>query len=77
MDLEMKSISANDLSAILNAGKTIELIDVRTPAEYRAMHVTIARNEPLDRLDPKAIQAAGLGQPLNMGGRSGARTRQA
>lgn len=49
-----KSISASELSSIVASGKNIELIDVRTPMEFRAMHVTIARNEPLSGLDPKA-----------------------
>ena len=49
----IKSISASELSSIVASGKNIELIDVRTPMEFRAMHVTIARNEPLSGLDQK------------------------
>lgn len=33
-------------------GDDPELIDVRTPAEFREVHVRGARNVPLDRLDP-------------------------
>jgi rhodanese-related sulfurtransferase len=76
----MKSISASELSKLLASGKSIDLIDVRTPIEYRAMHITIARNEPLDRLDPKAIQATRNGsssEPLYVVCRSGGRSRQA
>ncbi len=51
----MKSITANELSNMVASGKNIDLIDVRTPMEFRAMHVTIARNEPLSGLDPRAI----------------------
>lgn len=40
----------------------VELIDVRTPAEFRELHVRGARNVPLDRLDP--AQFAGRGTPL-------------
>jgi rhodanese-related sulfurtransferase len=76
----MKSISANELSTLLATGKSIELFDVRTPVEYRATHITVARNMPLDRLDPVAIQSARQGssnEPLYVVCRSGSRSRQA
>ncbi len=37
------------------AKETVEIIDVRTPAEFGEVHATYARNVPLDRLDPKAF----------------------
>ncbi|HAC91320.1 MAG TPA: sulfurtransferase [Planctomycetaceae bacterium] len=76
----MKSISAIELSKLIASGKTIELIDVRTPVEFQSVHVITARNEPLDRLDPKKIQAARNGnsqEPLYVICRSGARGKQA
>ncbi|MEQ1824321.1 MAG: rhodanese-like domain-containing protein [Pirellula sp.] len=76
----IKSISANELLNLVNTCESIDLIDVRTPIEFRSMHVAIARNEPLDRLDPKAIQAARHGssiEPLYVICRSGGRSRQA
>ncbi|MBT3517235.1 MAG: rhodanese-like domain-containing protein [Nitrospina sp.] len=39
-------------------GHPIELIDVRTPAEYRECHATPARHVPFDSLDPKTIMAS-------------------
>lgn len=75
-----ESISATEFRNLVSSGKRIELIDVRTPVEYRAIHVDIARNEPLDRLDPKAIQAVRNGpasEPLYVICRSGARGKQA
>jgi len=36
----------------------VELIDVRTPAEFEECHVVAARCVPLDRLDPKALMSA-------------------
>lgn len=33
----------------------LALIDVRTPVEFEEVHVTFARNVPLDELDPKAL----------------------
>lgn len=76
----MKSISATELSGLIASGRNIELIDVRTPIEYRSIHITIARNEPLDRIDPTAIQSArngSSGEPLYVVCRSGSRSRQA
>ena len=75
-----KVISATDFFQRLQAGEPVELIDVRTPAEFQEVHVEIAQNYPLDRLDPQAIQAARPhpeGRPLYVICRSGARGRQA
>lgn len=58
----------------------IDLIDVRTPVEFREVHVEQARNVPLDRLNPTTvIQALGgkTDQPLYIICRSGSRGRQA
>jgi rhodanese-related sulfurtransferase len=76
----INSISAKELTKLVAAGKKIDLIDVRTPVEFREVHVTIARNEPLDQLDPQAIQAARNGsaqEPLYVICRSGSRGKQA
>jgi rhodanese-related sulfurtransferase len=76
----VSSISASELSKLISSGRSIDLIDVRTPVEYREAHVAIAKNEPLDQLDPKAIQAAcsgSSGDPLYVVCRSGNRSRQA
>lgn len=60
-------------------GKHVELIDVRTPVEFREVHVDFARNVPLDRLDPTEIRAErnGSAEPLYVICRSGSRARQA
>lgn len=75
----MKNISASELSKLINSGKHIDLIDVRTPIEFRALHVTNARNVPLDRLDPSAVRESGSNssEPLYVVCRSGGRSRQA
>lgn len=60
--------------------KKIDLIDVRTPVEYREVHVDIARNVPLDQLDPAAVMQARNGSandPLYLICRSGSRGEQA
>ncbi len=57
----------------------IELIDVRTPREFEDTHATMARNVPLDRLDPHAIMSARAdkSQPLYVICKSGNRAGQA
>jgi rhodanese-related sulfurtransferase len=69
-------ITPHELHDRVLRGDSIELIDVRTPAEFREVHVAFARNFPLDRLDPVAL-AARKGEPLYVICRSGSRGRKA
>ena len=65
---------------LCKGGKKIELIDVRTPVEFREVHIEIARNVPLDALDPAAVMQSRNGskdEPLYLVCRSGSRGRQA
>jgi rhodanese-related sulfurtransferase len=74
------TISPQALSDMRKSGKPLDLIDVRTPVEFREVHVDFAKNEPLDRLDPQAIAArrnGSAGQPLYVICRSGSRAKQA
>ncbi len=48
-------ISPSKFRELCENGKKIELIDVRTPVEFREMHIDIAQNVPLDQLDPEAL----------------------
>jgi len=62
------------------SGARIELIDVRTPVEYREVHADIARNVPLQALDPGAVMRARNGaaeDPLYVICRSGSRAAKA
>lgn len=75
-----QTISPTELESLRQAGQQIDLIDVRTPAEFQEIHVEFARNVSLDRLDSKAIQAERNGsaeQPLYVICRSGSRGKQA
>ena len=60
----------------------VEIIDVRTPIEFREVHAASARNVPLDALDPHAIMRARNGAadtPLYVickGGTRGAKAQQ-
>ena len=76
----VKTISAQEYGNLCRSGATPDLLDVRTPAEFGEVHVVGARNVPLDRLDPAAVQSSRNGssdQPLYVICRSGSRARQA
>jgi rhodanese-related sulfurtransferase len=64
--MTVATISPRLLHDISQSGQIVELMDVRTPVEYRAAHVSFARNVPLDQLDPSAIAArrGGVADPL-------------
>lgn len=75
----MQSITPRQL-AELQQQQQVDLLDVRTPVEFREVHASIAHNQPLDALDPNAIMAARNGmadQPLYVICRSGSRSTKA
>lgn len=53
----ISTIAPEELGRKLRAGVGFELIDVRTPAEFRALRATPARLIPLDQLDAAALVA--------------------
>ena len=74
------AITPKQLAELQAANKSVELIDVRTPVEFREVHVDFARNVPLDQLDAQAIRAQRSGsesEPLYVICRSGSRGKQA
>jgi rhodanese-related sulfurtransferase len=74
------SISPLDLSELCKTGTKIDLVDVRTPVEFRELHVANARNVPLDELDPVKLMQARNGsrqETLYVICRSGGRGKQA
>lgn len=78
--MDAKTITPEHLNHLIATGQDVELIDVRTPAEYREVHVEFARNLPLDRLNAKELVAERNGnrsQPLYVICRSGSRGKQA
>ena len=75
---ETQSISAQQLAQF--EPNQLDLVDVRTPLEYREVHAEAARNVPLDRLDPAAIMQARNGsadRPLYVICKSGSRGAKA
>ena len=77
--MAIASINVNELAANGVRGQPIELIDVRTPAEFAGVHAAPARNVPLDQLDPAAVlrQHGNAGGPLYVICQKGGRGRQA
>jgi rhodanese-related sulfurtransferase len=77
--MTIATINPKQLFDLNRADEPVELIDVRTPAEYREVHVPFARNVPLDQLDPAILAAPSSrsSQPLYVICRSGNRAKQA
>ena len=78
--MTVTTIAPDKLADIGQDDKKIDLIDGRTQVEFDEVHGEIARNVPLDRLDPKAFMQARNGSaddPLYVLCRSGSRGQQA
>lgn len=72
----MKTITPKQLHTIHESGEPVDLIDVRTPVEFREVHVEYARNVPLDSIG--SIQGNGATtSPLYVICRSGNRSAKA
>lgn len=55
--MKFATISPKELHEKQSKGESVELIDVRTPIEFREVHARLARNVPFDRLNPNEIAA--------------------
>lgn len=76
--MSITTITPQKLSELIHSGAAVELIDVRTPVEYREVHVSSARNVPLDQLNAAQFAAGRSGaEPLYVICRSGSRGKQA
>jgi len=78
--VSLTSISSREVHGLQAAGQPLDLIDVRTPVEYREVHVEFARNVPLDRLNPAEVVLGRNGAadlPLYVICRAGGRGKQA
>ncbi|MFV0444121.1 MAG: rhodanese-like domain-containing protein [Planctomycetaceae bacterium] len=75
----MNTISPVELNNRLNSSRSnIELIDVRTPLEFREIHATAAMNIPLTHLDPALFRDSHSNDnPLYVICKSGSRGKQA
>lgn len=78
--LTASTIAPNELADRRKRGEQVELIDVRTPIEYREVHAEGACLMPLDQLDPKAVVEARDGSkdaPIYLICRTGSRAKKA
>lgn len=78
--MSVATISPSKFAELCQQNKNIEVIDVRTPVEFREVHLEVAKNVPLDRLDPKTLMQARngtAGEPLYVVCKSGGRGAQA
>ncbi len=78
--MTVTTITPRELAEICKSQGKSDVIDVRTPAEFREVHVEFARNVPLDRLDPAAelrSRGGSTEEPVYLICRSGSRGRQA
>ena len=76
----VNTVPPGDVARLRAEGRKIDLVDVRTPAEYEQLHAEGARLVPLDGLDPRAVIATRTGaadEPLYVICRSGARASKA
>ncbi len=80
MTASIETINPTELYELIDSGKQVDVIDVRTSAEFEEVHSTISRNVPLDSLNPHEIMAKRNGrrdEPLYLICASGARAKQA
>lgn len=71
-----ETISVQQLND-LQKRSPLDVIDVRTPAEYREVHVDWIKNLPLDSLDPSRLASEDQKAPLYVMCRSGQRASMA
>jgi rhodanese-related sulfurtransferase len=78
--MNVATITPSELEAMRLRGIPVDLIDVRTAAEYREVHAESARLVSLDGLDPGVVMEGRNGDkntPLYLICRSGTRGKQA
>jgi rhodanese-related sulfurtransferase len=75
--MSVATISPRELHALMAGGQRVDLIDVRTPLEFREVHAQSARSVPLDALDPARLAMDRHDRPLYVICRSGGRAKQA
>jgi rhodanese-related sulfurtransferase len=55
--MSTNAISPAELRRLIDGGRALNILDVRTPPEFSRLHAAGARLIPLDELDPAAIAA--------------------
>lgn len=75
--MEITTLTPAEVHRLRSAGESIDLLDVRTPLEYREVHAVGAELVPLDRLDTAAFSNREPGRRLAVLCRLGGRAKQA
>lgn len=77
--MSFATITPTQLAELTKSGKKVHLIDVRTPVEYREVHLEIAKNIPLDQLDARTVakEHGESSEPIYLICRSGNRSKTA
>ena len=78
--MSVRTMEPQAVQRLREQGRSLDIIDVRTPAEYAQVHVDGARSVPLDALDPQPLLAARNGrsdEPLYVICQSGGRAARA
>lgn len=77
--MDIATILPKELQALRQQGQEVDLIDVRTPAEFAEIHADLARNVPLETFDPAGVLRTypATQRPLYVICRSGMRAKQA
>lgn len=78
--MTVATIDPKELHSKLQHNQNIDLFDVRTPVEFREVHATVAKNLPLDQLNPQQVLQQRNGhsdQPIYLICRSGSRGKMA
>ena len=73
----IRTIRPRKLQRMIDEGTYVDLIDVRTRAEYESVHIDGAKLEPVDQLDTDAIEAGRNGKPIYVICQSGSRAEMA
>jgi rhodanese-related sulfurtransferase len=70
-------LTAAELAELQRMERGITLVDVRSPAEFEAIHIPGSYNVPLEQVAEHRIEFSSVGGPVVLVCRSGMRARQA
>lgn len=76
--MAVNTIAPSAVHDLMKSGRSLTIIDVRTPAEFAGVHVDGARSLPLDTLEAGALASlSGKGEPIYVVCQSGGRAAKA
>lgn len=77
--MSLNTIAIGEVRRLIELGRQLHVVDVRTPPEFNRVHAVGARLMPLDELDPAAVAAGrnGAGDAIYVICQSGGRAAKA